>query len=73
MIVIKKGVFLNRLISPSAVQNKVLERENAELRRRLQASGEVGYVSGYEPTVTPQNTYISMFNHTHKSTNISEV
>lgn len=64
---------MNHLISPSAVQNKVLERENAELRRRLQASGEVGYVSGYEPTVTPQNTYISMFNHTHKSTNISEV
>uniref|UniRef100_A0A673IFA8 PTB domain-containing engulfment adapter protein 1-like n=1 Tax=Sinocyclocheilus rhinocerous TaxID=307959 RepID=A0A673IFA8_9TELE len=27
-------------------KNKVLERENAELKRRLQVSGEVSYVSG---------------------------
>lgn len=54
--------------TPSAVQNKVLERENAELKRRLQANGEVGYVSGYEPTVMPQTTHTKTCLTTHTLT-----
>lgn len=55
----------NRLKSPSAVQNKVLERENAELKRRLQANGEVGYVSGIElmpQKHTEAHTYLKCIN-----------